>query len=234
MRSEHVGNFLDFSNSLPAAIVQQFYCLVRQWEAGLAVTNPYEAKVEAISIKKIRLELAEEEASMIRRDEDLGIHDTVGPTIFKAYDFKTHSISQPGALVMAIQAVKRALFYHRSGVKEPNPRDTLSHLSQSNWADHVETTTDSYGNTITKAFQIHLRSSSLSSSSRRNDGRRWLEQYFSAYNGVNGQFTLETLEKEADKLITDLNAVFPHQLPQNVDPGFILSFYSYPMGHAYA
>ncbi|KAJ8692608.1 hypothetical protein PTI98_009906 [Pleurotus ostreatus] len=62
----------------------------------------------------------------------------------------------------------------------------------------------------------------------------WLEQYFSAYNGVNGQFTLETLEKEADKLITDLNAVFPHQLPQNVDPGFILSFYSYPMGHAYA
>ncbi|KAF9496738.1 hypothetical protein BDN71DRAFT_1429949 [Pleurotus eryngii] len=62
----------------------------------------------------------------------------------------------------------------------------------------------------------------------------WLEQYFSAYNGVNGQFTLETLEKEADRLIADLNAVLPHQLPQNVDPGFILSFYSYPMGHAYA
>ncbi|KDQ30010.1 hypothetical protein PLEOSDRAFT_1037626, partial [Pleurotus ostreatus PC15] len=82
MRSEHVGNFLDFSNSLPAAIVQQFYYLVHQWEAGLAETNPYEAKVEAISIKKIRLELAEEEALMIRRDEDLVIHDTVGPSIF--------------------------------------------------------------------------------------------------------------------------------------------------------
>ena len=48
MRSEHVGNFLDFSNSLPAAIVQQFYTLVRQWEAGTSEINPYEAKVEGL------------------------------------------------------------------------------------------------------------------------------------------------------------------------------------------
>lgn len=48
MRSEHVGNFLDFSNSLPAAIVRQFYHLVRQWEAGTSETNPYEAKVEGM------------------------------------------------------------------------------------------------------------------------------------------------------------------------------------------
>ncbi|KAF4594060.1 hypothetical protein EYR40_008859 [Pleurotus pulmonarius] len=66
-------------------------------------------------------------------------------------DFESHSIEQPGALVMAIQAVKRALFYYRSGIKEePNPRDTLSHFSHSNWADHEEKTTDEYGNIVTK------------------------------------------------------------------------------------
>ncbi|KAG9218428.1 hypothetical protein CCMSSC00406_0007971 [Pleurotus cornucopiae] len=60
-------------------------------------------------------------------------------------------VKQPGALVMAIQAVKRALFYYRSGVKEePNPRDTLSHFSHSNWADHNEISIDKYGESITK------------------------------------------------------------------------------------
>ncbi|KAF4596552.1 hypothetical protein EYR38_007939 [Pleurotus pulmonarius] len=62
----------------------------------------------------------------------------------------------------------------------------------------------------------------------------WLEQYFSAYNRGNAQFTVETLEKEADRLIADLTGVFPHEFPQNIDPGFVLSFYAYPMGSAYA
>lgn len=43
------------------------------------------------------------------------------------------------------------MFYYRSGIKEePNPRDTLSHFSHSNWADHEEKTTDEYGNIVTK------------------------------------------------------------------------------------
>ena len=45
---------------------------------------------------------------------------------------------------------------------------------------------------------------------------------------------METLEKEADRLIADLTGVFPHEFPQNIDPGFVLSFYAYPMGSAYA
>ena len=50
MRAEHVGNFLDFSDSIPATIVQQFYGLVLQWESGSSEQNPYEAKVEGISL----------------------------------------------------------------------------------------------------------------------------------------------------------------------------------------
>ncbi|KAG9218393.1 hypothetical protein CCMSSC00406_0010409 [Pleurotus cornucopiae] len=81
MRAEHVGNFLDFSDSLPATIVQQFYGLVLQWESGSSEQNPYEAKVEAISAKRIRLELAQEEASAVERDKELLMHDTVSPSI---------------------------------------------------------------------------------------------------------------------------------------------------------
>ncbi|KAG5219596.1 hypothetical protein IMY05_C4828000100 [Salix suchowensis] len=71
---EHVGNFLDFSDSLPAAIVQQFYALILQWEAGTSQENPYEAK-------KIRLELAQEEATAITCDNELVIHESVSPSI---------------------------------------------------------------------------------------------------------------------------------------------------------
>ncbi|KAG5223225.1 hypothetical protein IMY05_C1152001600 [Salix suchowensis] len=81
MHAEHVGNFLDFSDSLPATIVQQFYGLVLQWESGSSEQNPYEAKVEAISVKRIRLELAQEEASAVERDKELLMHDTVSPSI---------------------------------------------------------------------------------------------------------------------------------------------------------
>ncbi|KAF9491277.1 hypothetical protein BDN71DRAFT_1592386 [Pleurotus eryngii] len=81
MRAEHIGNFLGFSDSLPATIVQQFYRLVLQWESGSSEQNPYEAKVEAISVKRIRLELAQEEASAVERDKELLMHDTVSPSI---------------------------------------------------------------------------------------------------------------------------------------------------------
>ncbi|KAF9492528.1 hypothetical protein BDN71DRAFT_1483780 [Pleurotus eryngii] len=84
MRSEHVENFLTLSDSLPPATVRDFTSSIQHWEAGMIQDNPYESKTEAISAAKIRLQLAEEDAAEIQRDEALPRHDTISPSVLIA------------------------------------------------------------------------------------------------------------------------------------------------------
>lgn len=101
MRSEHIENFLTLSDSLPPAMVRDFTSSIQYWEAGMIQDNPYESKTEgnskfavygpsaltnniAISAAKIRLQLAEEDAAAIQRDEALPRHDTISPSVLIA------------------------------------------------------------------------------------------------------------------------------------------------------
>lgn len=85
MRSEHVKAFKDFSEALPKESTASFSQLVWAWEADPAnATNPYEPTLQAVSQTKIRLELAEEDAAAISRDEASQTHDGVSPSVFIA------------------------------------------------------------------------------------------------------------------------------------------------------
>ncbi|KAF9501453.1 hypothetical protein BDN71DRAFT_1501169 [Pleurotus eryngii] len=84
MRAEHVTAFVKFLSSLPPATTRSFSELVWAWEANPTETNPYRATVETVLQAKIRLELAEEEATMIACKNGLPAHDSVSPSVFIA------------------------------------------------------------------------------------------------------------------------------------------------------
>ncbi|KAG5219978.1 hypothetical protein IMY05_C4706000600 [Salix suchowensis] len=113
-------------------------------------------------------------------------------------DFEKQSIKQPGALVMAVQAVKRALFYYRSGVKEePNPRDTLSHFSHSNWSDREETIIDDYGEPTTKLIPITSSIKSLVDQLSSEQWRKVIEEAT--------QFTLKETDPLPSAAVSEYN-----------------------------
>ncbi|KAJ8694301.1 hypothetical protein PTI98_009225 [Pleurotus ostreatus] len=84
MRSEHVSNFLTLSKSLPDAVVQQFTTIIHQWEAGTSQDNPYQAMAEVTSAAKIRLQLAEEDATTLSQGDSLLQHDSISGSVLIA------------------------------------------------------------------------------------------------------------------------------------------------------
>ncbi|KDQ23111.1 hypothetical protein PLEOSDRAFT_1017784, partial [Pleurotus ostreatus PC15] len=85
MRAEHVKAFKAFSDGLPAEITAGFSKLIWAWEADPAnSTNPYEPTLQAISQAKIRLELAEEDAAAMARDQASTAHNSISPSVFIA------------------------------------------------------------------------------------------------------------------------------------------------------
>lgn len=85
MRAEHVKAFKAFSDALPAETTASFSKLIWAWEADpINTTNPYEPTLQAISQAKIRLELAEEDAAAMARDQANAVHDGISPGVFVA------------------------------------------------------------------------------------------------------------------------------------------------------
>ncbi|KAF9487942.1 hypothetical protein BDN71DRAFT_567884 [Pleurotus eryngii] len=99
---------------------------------------------------------------------------------------------------MAVQAVKRALFYYRSGVKEePTPRDTLSHFSHSNWSDREETIIDDYGEPTTKLIPITSSIKSLVDQLSSEQWRKVIEEAT--------QFTLKETDPLPSAAVSEYN-----------------------------
>ncbi|KAG5221100.1 hypothetical protein IMY05_C4468000300 [Salix suchowensis] len=140
--------------------------------------------------------------------------------------FESHSIEQPGALVMAIQAVgssclliyQSALIFH-SGIKEePNPCDTLSHFSHFNWADHEEKTTDEYGNIVTKVIPT---TSSITKLVNKLTPRQWekiikeaMHHFGSSDNGDYNDGDIEMFDNDWDSdSSTESDSEMPNFMP---------------------
>ncbi len=81
MRAEHVTAFLEFSRSLPPETTKAFCQMIWDFEAGKSIKNPYETTLAVQSQSKVRLALAEGDATAIARDESLNIHLTVSPSV---------------------------------------------------------------------------------------------------------------------------------------------------------
>ncbi|KAG5222781.1 hypothetical protein IMY05_C2125000500 [Salix suchowensis] len=111
-------------------------------------------------------------------------------------------------------AIRLAGYKEACGIKEePNPRDTLSHFSHSNWADHEEKTTDEYGNVVTKVVPT---TSSITKLVNKLTDRQWEKIIEEA-----AQFTLNETEPlspvaisqydEEPELIDDDDELQPQQ-----------------------
>ncbi|KAJ8468957.1 hypothetical protein ONZ45_g17053 [Pleurotus djamor] len=106
---------------------------------------------------------------------------------------------QSGALVVAIQAVCRALTLYRTGVKEePGPRDTHLHFSSSNWSDYEETYIRADGS---EAKRIIQRESMLTQLVQQLSPAKWKKINAAA---------LEHLTSPHPVAITELEATEPH------------------------
>ncbi|KAF9493993.1 hypothetical protein BDN71DRAFT_1565991 [Pleurotus eryngii] len=80
MQSEHIGHFLALSESLLLATVATFAMLIQAWEADPSKDNLYEAKIEALSAAKVRLQLAQEDAAATTTGTSL-INETITPSV---------------------------------------------------------------------------------------------------------------------------------------------------------
>ncbi|KAJ8690408.1 hypothetical protein PTI98_011836 [Pleurotus ostreatus] len=84
MRSEHVKAFKAFSEGLPKETVASFSKLVWAWEADPKTTNPYKPTLQTVSQARIRLELAEEDATAVEREVVGSIDIGVSASVFIA------------------------------------------------------------------------------------------------------------------------------------------------------
>ncbi|KIM79183.1 hypothetical protein PILCRDRAFT_10597 [Piloderma croceum F 1598] len=70
--AEHVWDFMEFSETLPATEVSEWTEMVERWEEDNTEINPFHG---------VRLALAEEDAADLRRENALPIHDDITPTM---------------------------------------------------------------------------------------------------------------------------------------------------------
>ncbi|KAF9496303.1 hypothetical protein BDN71DRAFT_1468824 [Pleurotus eryngii] len=111
MRSDHVGDFLTLSTSLPAETTLAFSKLIWDWETGASTNNPYEAKLEVVSATKVRLALAQEDTAALAQEGNMAVHESISASVLISQGLDLQE--QIARLQVDIQALGSAATDHQ-------------------------------------------------------------------------------------------------------------------------